>query len=280
MIRELTHHDIEQVYSILRKEFNDIDTKYLSNTFDTSYKFIVWDDEGINGFANITLIDKSERNWNLQIYVDPQFRNRGIGTALYQHIEQILFNQKASIITTNFRVDIYNPSYFFNKLGYNKWYGSPELHYRGTIQPDVDIDIVPYEDKYYQQYAICRQESFYELSVKNDFRPYKIPLSDEDRKYLFDKKDTIFITLSEEHLVGAITIDNGYLDHIMVSPAYQGKGYGKKLTQFGINKAISSGAHLVYICYIEGNEKAERLYPSLGFEVVCNTHVYRKFMNN
>lgn len=62
----------------------------------------------------------------------------------------------------------------------------------------------------------------------------------------------------------------------MVSPSYQRKGYGKKITQFGINKELSKGEPLIHLCYIEGNEKAENLYKSLGFETVQVIHIYRK----
>ena len=65
----------------------------------------------------------------------------------------------------------------------------------------------------------------------------------------------------------------------MVLPDYQGKGYGKKATQFGINKVLDSGEENVYLCFIKGNDRAQSLYTSLGFELVQDTHVYRKLLD-
>ncbi|MDF2672069.1 MAG: hypothetical protein K0R09_334 [Clostridiales bacterium] len=277
MIREFISEDIEQIYKIINMEVIDNVMDTIRNIQNDSKKFIVWDDAGIKGFAYMLEMNKENKEWNIQLFVEPKERRKRIGTALYQEIQRYLECEKPSVLVTEFRVDIDNTASFYEKLGYKKWYGSPELYYRGTNQPEVDIKFVPYEDKYYEQYAKCRQDCFYEMSVKNDFKPYVIPLSEQDKKNLFSGKDSIYVTLDNECLIGAITIDNGYLDQIMVSPAYQGKGYGKKITQFGINKELDKGISLIHLCYIEGNDKAENLYRSLGFETVQITHVYRKF---
>lgn len=73
-------------------------------------------------------------------------------------------------------------------------------------------------------------------------------------------------------------LSNGYIDNVMVSPQYQGKGYGKKTTQFAINKALSKDFKPIYLCYLDENEKADRLYKSLGFQTMQIVHVYRKYM--
>lgn len=64
--------------------------------------------------------------------------------------------------------------------------------------------------------------------MKNDFQLYEIPQSEKDKKMLASK--LIYITLQDEQLVEAITVEDGYLDYIMVAPPYQGNGYGKEIT--------------------------------------------------
>lgn len=274
MIRQAKQDDFQQLYEILNPEIVDIDIDTIASIYEETKKFIVWDEEGIKGLACIIISNKDEAEWKLYLYVQSQERRKGIGTLLYDEIQKYITDAKT--IVTEFRVDIDNPTYFYKKIGYNKWYGSPELYYKGEAQPEVDIQFIQYEDKYYEQYAKCRQECFYEISVKNDFK--STPLSEKDRNYLFSLKDSIYVTLDDNKFVGAVTIQNGYLDHIMVSPSYQGKGYGKKITQFGINKELGEGRDTINLCYIEGNDKAENLYKSLGFKLRQNTHVYRKYI--
>ncbi|MBU3144065.1 GNAT family N-acetyltransferase [Clostridium sp. CF012] len=90
-------------------------------------------------------------------------------------------------------------------------------------------------------------------------------------------KDFIYVSFENEQLVASIFVEDVNLDFIMVTPSYQGKGYGKKATQFAINKALSQGAKLIQLGVLEWNTKAIALYESLGFEIVQTIHFYRQF---
>lgn len=279
MIRNYVTEDLGQLHNIISKEVIGIDLDTIRNIQSGVKNFLIWDEAGIKGFAYMIESNKEKHEWRIQLYVDPQERRKGIGTALYHEIQRQVEVEKPSVLVTEFRVDIDDPAHFYERFGYKKWYGSPDMHYRGTTQEGVNISFVNYEDKYYEQYAKCRQDCFYEIRKQNDIQPYIRPLNDEDRKNILSEKDSIYLAFDNECLVGAIKIKGGYLDLVMVSPSYQGKGYGKKITQFGINKALREGQPLIQLCYMEGNKRAENLYKSLGFEIVQNTHAYRKFMN-
>jgi ribosomal protein S18 acetylase RimI-like enzyme len=78
--------------------------------------------------------------------------------------------------------------------------------------------------------------------------------------------------------MASVTIGEGTIDNLMVSQAFQGRGYGTQALQFGVNKMLKQGYDKIRICYMEGNAYAENLYYSLGFKFLQNTHVYRKFL--
>lgn len=280
MIREFMVEDIDQILKIASKELTNFERNAIVEIQEISKKFVVWDDGGINGFAYAIETNKENRKWNIQLYVEPHERRKGIGTLLYQEVEECIQREKPSIMVSEARADLDDPSNFYVKFGFKKWYGSPEMHYGGATQPVVDMKFISYEDKYYEQFTKCRQDCFYEIRKDNDIKPYIIPQSGEDRGFILAEREHIFLTFDGEHLIGAITIKDGYLDRIMVSPTYQGKGFGKKITQFGINQVIKEGELLVHLSYMEGNKTAERLYNSLGFETVQVTYVYRKFIEN
>ena len=133
-----------------------------------------------------------------------------------------------------------------------------------------------YEDTYFEQYIKVVQESYYELHKTNDLKPY-IATKDIVLKYKLNNKENVFIALENDQIVASVTIGKGTIDNLMVSPDFQGKGYGKQALQFGVNKLLNQGYDVVHICYMEGNTSAEKLYSSLGFKHLQTTHVYRKF---
>jgi len=59
----------------------------------------------------------------------------------------------------------------------------------------------------------------------------------------------------------------GYdLSQIFIDARYQGKGYGREATRLVLDRMKADGKYdKVFLCYIEGNETARRLYESFGF---------------
>lgn len=129
---------------------------------------------------------------------------------------------------------------FYKSLHYEKWCVELDLYYNGSEQLRCNLKFVPYEDKYFEQYAEGVRNSFYELRKLNDFQPYLCcELNEEKRKEFLDNKENIFLLLNKEKLIASVIVYNeGSIDDIFVLPSYQGEGYGKKTMQFAINKAI------------------------------------------
>ena len=56
------------------------------------------------------------------------------------------------------------------------------------------------------------------------------------------------------------------LSQIFIDERYQGKGYGKAATKAVLEAMKQDGKYKkVYLCYIEGNDVAKKLYESFGF---------------
>ena len=78
-----------------------------------------------------------------------------------------------------------------------------------------------------------------------------------------------FISLREEMAVGFLlsnfVLDEAQLLLIGVSPDWQGAGVGGQLLKELINRSRDQGQKLIYLEVRSGNERAIRLYRSLGF---------------
>jgi len=278
MIRDFRQEDTEQLDNLIK----NIDTGYeIDNSIyiqENAPKILVHEQDMIRGFAyaTVTTNDANEREIHIRLYVEPQSRSIGIGTALYNELERYLIGLDADLLTAYIRDDCNKSSSFCYKMGFEKWWGSPELLYSGANFPDVDLNLIKYEDTYFEQYVKVVQESYYELQKANDLKPH-ITTKDIVLKYKLNNKENVFIALENEQLVASVTIGKGTIDNLMVSPDFQGKGYGKQALRFGVNELLKQGYNEVRICYMEGNTSAEKIYFSLGFKHLHTTHVYRKF---
>lgn len=93
--------------------------------------------------------------------------------------------------------------------------------------------------------------------------------------FVFEEKDEIVA------MTGLTNIDtsNGLVEfYIMVNPNEQGKGYGKKSTEFTLNYAfINYNIHKVYLYTNNFNERANNLYEKLGFKLegVLRKHKFK-----
>jgi ribosomal protein S18 acetylase RimI-like enzyme len=278
MIREYCDGDKKQLENILRQGIvmtcgNNVD--YI--TRDAS-RIILYEDHesGVIGFCSFEIWGKDKKKGEINTYIIPKFRRKGIGTLLYNEIISHVNVNELDYISTVFRVDKDDPTSFYKKLGYKKWYGLHNLQYNELEQPVSDLKFVLYEDKYFEQYAEGMRTSFYEMRKTNDFEPYLCcELSQEKREEFLNNKDHIYLLMENEKLIAAISVlENGFIDNVFVVPAYQGKGYGKLSMQFAINKALKLN-NSISLNVVEENTKACNLYYGLGFDTVQTKHYYR-----
>lgn len=281
MIREFRIEDKKQLVDIVKQGImiDEEDIKFIT---DNSNKIIVFDDKkaGILGFSSFRIWGKDKNKADAYTYIVLSSRRKGIGTLLYNEILKNVDDNNLEFISTRIKIDNNDAASFYKKLGYEKWYVELDLYYHGSEQPKSNLKFVPYEDKYFEQYAEGLRTSFYELRKSNDFQPYLCcELNEEKRKEFLDNKENIFLLLNNEKLIASVIVcNNGFIGDIFVVPSYQGKGYGKKTMQFAINKAIGYGSNCISLSAIDWNTRALNLYQSLGFNIVQTTYYYRLFI--
>lgn len=214
----------------------------------------------------------------VKLYVAPHERRKGMGTRLYQEAMSNLELSKPNLISTDFAVDRGDPAPFYKQLGFKKWYACVNLEYTGGFLPEPDQEFVPYDEKkHFHQYVQVVQDSFYQLHRDNDIYPYRLPADDFMLEFVRSRADRTYLAMDGDKIMAATIFKDGCLEFLMVSPNYQGLGLGRKAAQYAMNSLLAQGAKPLNVCCVIGNDRADALYRSLGFETVTTYHVYRQF---
>jgi ribosomal protein S18 acetylase RimI-like enzyme len=88
---------------------------------------------------------------------------------------------------------------------------------------------------------------------------------EETKNFILEllKSGSTFIA-QEEAIMGFVTIENGWVEHLYVSPQYQDHGVGKKLLDKA--KELSPGGLKLWV--FEENSGAIRFYEREGFKLI------------
>lgn len=91
--------------------------------------------------------------------------------------------------------------------------------------------------------------------------------------------DIVIATDKNETVIGFVTLNNKNknvvdIGLIAVSEEYRGKGIGKKLLQYSINKSLELGFKEIKVVTQFNNIQAMKLYETVGFKIKEKTFVY------
>lgn len=139
-----------------------------------------------------------------------------------------------------------------------------EMEYIGG-KVQSDIELITFREEYFEEYKNIYNECFYDMRKALDIKPYYFYSSIEELK---DKKERIFILKENNELIGSVAILDNEIDDLIVNKKYQGKGYGKKLLLYAINKMQNLKVEKITLHVAKWNEKALKLYENNGFKCV------------
>lgn len=137
-----------------------------------------------------------------------------------------------------------------------------EMKYVGGEQVPI-LTLVPFEDKYADEYMQIYNECFFEMRRALDVKPYHYYQSAEQ---LAERKDKIYLYLQEDVIVGSFVLCDNEIDDVIVNPRFQGQGYGKKLLYTAVAMMQERKILPIILHVAAWNERALQLYETNGFE--------------
>lgn len=281
MIREYKLDDKENIINILNEGLI-LDMSYINDDFlDENSKVMVYEEDEIKGFVLLSLRNISTKFWNIDIYVKPDSRKRGIGKKLYNEAIKYIKDRKVNTISTNYVEAEKESNIFYKKIGFKGWFSFYEMVYEGDINTNSNLEFINYEDRYYKEYVQLIADSFYDLREANDIQPYVCyKPSKEDRKNVLKNKDNIYLSIDDTGtIISTVMIEDGHIDELVVNKKYENRGFGNETTKFAINKAIEGKSKKITLDVIVWNVKATNIYKKLGFKVIQKINVERQFID-
>jgi GNAT superfamily N-acetyltransferase len=90
---------------------------------------------------------------------------------------------------------------------------------------------------------------------------------ENSRKATLKDKEFIYLFFEDNDMVGASLVKDAEIDLFFVNVKYQGRGYGKKILEYTINKGLEQNS-TVCLNALANNEKALKIYQNAGFKMV------------
>lgn len=278
MIKEIAKEDYHTILENIEDDIFGIEKEEIIQSLNNSINLITFDRSEI-GFAAIWSDGNTlgVENYQVLVYVNPDFRLKGYGSILLNEITSRITHEGPKEFRVENMLKYCDISAFLKKNGYEIWYSSSLMVFNGGRFDSTKIDLVPYEDKFFNQYLELLNEAFYPLQVENDIKPYIIQETQEFREYLSNASDEFRLSVEGSKLIGVVQVTNDHVSRAMVLKEARGKGLGSELIKYATNRILDSGYSIPKLYIIDTNNGARRLYESIGYSVDSTVHVYRKY---
>ncbi|MBO4452621.1 MAG: GNAT family N-acetyltransferase [Clostridia bacterium] len=230
---------------------------------NTEESFAISLDGTVIGLAYIE--DDDEEGF-IYVYIFDEYRNKGYGYKAAKAAEGMLKSSPGKIVT-GIRNGDDTAKKFCEKLGYRAWFSSAAMKYSGGKFEDGDIPVRQYTDADFIDSFVLAEEAFHKMRVETGLFPdSKVDEPDEEsRKFMAESAERRYVYEVGGEIVGYGKLDGDELDVVCIKIAQQGKGYGRKLVKHLVNVMIDKGIKEPLLWCVVGNNKARKLYESLGF---------------
>lgn len=151
------------------------------------------------------------------------------------------------------------------------------MKYTGDIMPEPTLDIRKFTEPDMTIYIQSQSDAYYEVRRGIDLQPYRLAdypekTMDAWKSWLRNEmSENIYLFEQEGVFVGSLILTgHGEVFDVFVDPMHQGKGYGKELVRFFVNRTLEKGLQ-PYLVTGTHNAPAIALYERTGFQTVQTT---------
>ncbi|MEA5038961.1 MAG: GNAT family N-acetyltransferase [Clostridiaceae bacterium] len=207
----------------------------------------------------------------LMLFVAPELRGQGIGSAVAAYAEDVLRAGGTQKIWGAFRADNAAARAFSRHLGYENYFSTACMRRTGPPFPAEQVPVRPYADA---DYPVCQPmyaRAFHEMRLHTGCFPDSViaPPTEAGRRDWQTHEQDRFIYEDGGGIAAYSHICGDELSSVAVCVERQGHGIGGKFIAYLCNEIYRRGYAAVRLSCVVGNP-ARHLYDRLGFQ---ETHV-------
>lgn len=250
---------------------NGIETIYCNefNSFPRDKVFLTVVDDTIAGWIHINIPDNPLHSGFVFVYVLPDYRRRGIGTAVYRIAEKQFLEVGCNWWSSYPESDVADK--FALSVGFDYTNTNSTLVHNGEIVPISNEGIrVCRTDDYKAFDSIWSNE--YAAMHKRLGLPYEARENTEDEERenynaFCENLNNNFVLEVGGSIVGMGSLfdDNSGIGALAVDKACSGKGYGTRLAAFLTNECIKRGVKTPLHYCETNNDDAMHIYKKIGY---------------
>jgi len=139
-----------------------------------------------------------------------------------------------------------------------------EMSFKGTSNYKNEINCVPFQEKYWNEYMKIYNECFYEMRKDLEIEPFNFY---SDYSQMRDKVSNTFLYVQNGEIMGAVSCYGNEIDDLIVKRSFQGRGIGQKLLLWGMSHMKKQGYEEIILHVAEWNQNAVKLYLTNGFSI-------------
>jgi ribosomal protein S18 acetylase RimI-like enzyme len=269
MIRDYKTSDLDDIIKIYTAEYKAMPEEI--ETLKSAPKILVYDDNGIQGFVHM-IISGTYCYMEMGAASDEQILP--VGLKLWEEVKKLFTDRSVNFIQVFHVKDNLKWQQLFNMIGFDYWYSIYRLSYQGSKFDETDIQVMKYEDKYYEDKIRLESEAFSVLREQHDIKPYNWYLNaskealENNRESTLNNKDFTYLFFEGSDMIGASMVKGAEIELLFTNIKYQKKGCGKKILQYTVNRGLEQDSTVVSLNVLASNEKALNLYKDTGFEFV------------
>ncbi|MFP3387707.1 GNAT family N-acetyltransferase [Brevibacillus sp. SIMBA_040] len=213
----------------------------------------------------------------IHLYTHPDSRKQGIGSQLFDKLWGDLLDKNPVAAATTYRVDEQRSGDFFAKRGFAPIWGHHYMKHTGSIGPEPQLVVRKFTEQDLDLYIQSQSDAYYEVRKGIDLKPYRLTdyqeatMASWKQWILNDMREDIYLFYHQDEFVGSLILTpHGEVYDVFVDPRHQGKGFGKQLIHFFVNRTLEKGLqpHLITGTH---NQPAISLYEGTGFHIYQTT---------
>jgi len=269
MVRNYAQNDIEEIVKIYTLEYMAMPAEI--EVLKSAKNILVYEDNGIKGFIHLRF---SGDYCNVEMGVASNDLIRSVGLKLWEEAKKLFVENSTTFIDTCHVKDNLQWKEFFDEAQFEYWFSIYRFTYKGEKFNEPELCVKMYEDENYIDKIRLESEAFEALRRNCDIEPYNWYLAasekalENSRKRTLSQKEYTYLFFENNEIVGASLVKDAEIDLLFVNVKYQGKGYGRKILEFAVNRGLEQDPTAVNLNALASNENALRLYKNAGFEVI------------